>query len=217
MDTLEFENKRWSEKPQKMQFRHQAALSLVRAGSVLDVGCGDGLLLRKLVEKGLTVHGIDISNVAVEKCRADNLQVTQVDFSSGVLPFPEKSFTQVIALDVLEHLYDPQALLTELARVASDSVIIGVPNFSSLPARLQVLRGAVPENNAPHKGHIYWFSWRVLRGLAAQSGLSLATYKVNTVWEHVPLLNRVMRALAARWPSMFALSFVAQFVPEKAS
>ncbi len=215
MDTFEFENKRWSEKPQKMQFRHTAALEMVEQGSVLDVGCGDGLLLRLLVQKGLTAQGVDISSVAIEQCRAVNLTATRVDFSSGQLPFANTSLTHVIALDVLEHLYDPQSLLAEMARVAKESVIIGVPNFSSLPARLHVLRGVVPENNTPHKGHIYWFNWLVLIRMAAACGLVVDACKVNVMWEKIPLIGSVMRFLARLRPNLFALSFVVRFVPRK--
>jgi len=54
-------------------------------------------------------------------------------------------------LDILEHLYYPKALLLEASRVA-DKVIFSVPNFSSLPARMQTLFGLVPENNTAKKG-----------------------------------------------------------------
>lgn len=214
MDVLEFENKRWGDKPQKLQFRHTTALTLVDKGSVLDVGCGDGLLLRMLVQKGLSAQGIDISSVAIEKCHADNLIATQVDFSSGKLPFADTSFTHLIALDVLEHVYNPQHLLAEMARVAERTVIIGVPNFSSLPARLHVMLGIIPENNTPHKGHIYWFNWPVLIRMAAECGLVLDAYKVNAFWEEVPVVGSLMQFLARLRPNLFALSFVVRFVPK---
>ena len=208
MNTKDFEDKRWSAFKQKIEFRHRAALSLLPHGEVLDIGCGDGLLLRLLREKGIAARGIDLSEAAVAICCADGLEVTAHDFTVKPLPLPDHSIEYVVALDVLEHVYDPAAILAEMARVASAAVIIGVPNFSSLPARLQVLAGRVPENNRPNKGHIYWFNWRVVSALAAKCGLHIAEMRVNAPWERMPIIDGAMHQFAEWFPNLFALSFV---------
>lgn len=208
MDVQTFENARWAQKPQKPEFRHRAALSLVSEGPVLDIGCGDGLLLSMLTEKGIAAEGVDFSDVAVAHCAEQGLHAKQVDIVSEPLSYADSTFPTVIALDVLEHVYDPVALLKEIARVSGGRVIIGVPNFSSLPARLQVLFGKVPENNTPSKGHVYWFNWRVLTAMAAQEGLSITLCRTNAPWERVPLLGGCMKGLARMFPNLFALSFV---------
>lgn len=218
MDVRTFENRRWSEARQKAQFRHRAALSLVAGGTVLDVGCGDGLLMRMLRGKGIQdVSGVDISDVAAAQCRADGFSVAVADIASEPLPFADGSFSCVVILDVLEHVYDPETLLRECARVASTSVIIGAPNFSSLPSRLQVLAGRVPENNAPHKGHVYWFSWPVLEALLTKCGLTPVGVRFNAPWERIPVIGRITSMLARMRPAIFALSFVVlcQKQPEK--
>jgi methionine biosynthesis protein MetW len=210
MSVQDFENARWEDKRQSTQFRHHAALSLIQGGPVLDIGCGDGLFLSMCKDKGIEAQGVDFSNVAVSHCKEQGLKAQQVDITAGALPFSNKGFPVVVALDVLEHVYDPQELLQEMKRISSRNIIIGVPNFSSLPARLQTLFGSVPENNRPHKGHIYWFNWSVLRSLIEKNGLHIVALRVNAPWERIPLIGSVTRALANLFPNLFALSFVVQ-------
>lgn len=206
MDTVSFENKRWASLVQREEFRHRAALSLVK-GTVLDVGCGDGLLLEGLQKQGQVSVGVDLSEAAVKICTEKGFDVRRID-GEHKLPFEAGSFDTVVALDVLEHLYEPEILLSELHRVARTYVVVGVPNFSSLAARVQVLFGFVPENNRPHKGHVYWFTWSVLRSLVEKQNFGIEVLKTNTLWERVPVLSFGMRTLAHLFPGVFALSFV---------
>lgn len=210
MNVKEFENARWTRDDQKAFFRHKAAFALVEPGStVLDLGCGDGLMLSMLKDKQVTGKGIDLSEKGIEKAKTKGLDVSVFDFGSGSrLPFDDGSFDTVISLDVLEHLYDPTVVLKEAARVARKSVVIGVPNFSSLPARLQTLLGQVPENNRPHKGHIFWFNYGVLRKMAGKAGLTWDKLMVNTMFSRLPLIGWVMNKVSSIWPAAFALSFV---------
>lgn len=208
MSTELFEDNRWSTTPQKKEFRHTTAVELTPAGTTLDVGCGDGLLLEMLKEKSIEAQGVDISDVAVEVCTKKGFPVQKNDFTTDSLPFGEATFETVIALDVLEHVYNPEKILSEMNRVAKSTIVISVPNFGSLPARIQVLLGRVPENNRPNKGHLYWFTWKVLLDLLAQEHLTIEEARFNTVWEHVPVLRDVMKFSARALPSVFALSFV---------
>lgn len=211
MDVHDFEQERWSRGEQEPQFRHAVADILVGDdSSVVDVGCGDGLLMSMLKARGVKVFGFDLSPKAVERVIARGMEAQVLDFAAHPLPIEDNSYDVAIALDVLEHLYHPETLLKELARVAPD-VVIGVPNFSSLPARIQVVFGKVPENNHPHKGHIFWFTLSVLKSMANSAGLCVVESRYNTLWMHVPVLGGIMRILANCMPSIFALSFVIRF------
>lgn len=207
MDVKEFENKRWGAADQKTEFRHRAATSLIEGGTVLDLGCGDGhlfeLLSNKIVKKESV--GLDISPEAVRKVVAKGFNARVHSFDDP-LPFEHSTFDHVVLLDVLEHVYDPTSLLREAARVSKKSVIISVPNFSSLPARLQTLLGRVPENNRPHKGHIYWFNHAVLAGVVRGAGLEVVVMKMNTFFPITHTGNSLVRL----FPNLLALSFVAQ-------
>lgn len=212
MSVKNFENKRWGGENQKISFRHKTALEMITAISdkeisVLDLGCGDGLLLSLLKEKGIIGKGLDISDEAVAKTKNKGFEASVFDFSDK-LSFADKTFDVVVSLDVLEHLYNPENLLREANRVSKRFVIIGVPNFNSLPARLQVFLGAVPENNRPNKGHIYWFNYSILEKMVRESNLVIKELRVNTIMEDSFLAGYLFKSLAKIWPSLFALSFV---------
>lgn len=204
MSVQRFEDERWRTTPQTPQFRHTEARKLVHDGTVLDIGCGDGLFLKMLKEKGITGEGLDVSPEAVAQCKRAGLAASVYSVDEP-LPFPDGAFDTVVLLDVLEHVYFPERLLAEAARVARKSVIISVPNFSSLPARLQVLRGKVPENNRPNKAHVYWFNHSVLMRVAEQARLAIRELRMNTFSPFSKL-----GVPPSVWPNGLALSFVAR-------
>lgn len=202
-----FEDAYWQHSVQKEEFRHRQALAWLvpDASTVLDVGCGDGLFLRLLKQHGIQGSGVDISPVAVQACRESGLEAVVADFAAGELP--PFSGRRAVILDVLEHVYDPAPLLRALAdRV--EELIISVPNFSSLPARLQVLRGRVPENNTPRKGHVYWYTASVLTQVLGKAGWKIEAWAVNPPWGDRPYVGRIMRRLAALYPGLFSLSLL---------
>ena len=108
-------------------------------------------------------------------------------------------------------------MFKEAARVSSEAVYISVPNFASLPARLQVLRGRVPENNTRRKGHVVWFTKAVLEELVREVGLGIDKAVYHTFWEHIPFLGVIMKRLAYLWPSLFSLSFIVRVVKHHAN
>jgi len=96
--------------------------------SVLDVGCGDGLITNCLPEH-IDVTGLDINEESLKK-----VSRKKVTGRIESLPFPDSSFDLVMANDVLEHLYEDafKKGLTELARVARKYVLITVPFMENL-------------------------------------------------------------------------------------
>jgi methionine biosynthesis protein MetW len=202
-----FEDHRWSGVDQASMWRHRVALELVRTGPVLDVGGGDGLLLRMLRERGHEdLRLVDISPVAVEKARQAGIAAELGDLLES-LPFESDSFGTACALDVLEHLLEPLPALRELARVGRE-VVIAVPNFSHLKGRLTMLAGRVPFQSRPARGHSYWMNEHVFRTLIADAGLRIEA------WRNEPStrLGGVGSRLAERFPNLFAVSFAARLV-----
>ena len=205
----DFENTRWSSTDQSLCFRHIAALEYIQpTKSVLDVGCGDGLFLSLAKEKGAVCYGIDQSEAGIEKTKKRLGEGANLTTSNAVydLPFSDGSFDVVTALDVLEHVLEPDKLLKELARISKDSVVVSVPNFSSLPARLQCLIGRVPENNRPNKGHVYWFNNKELTRIVSICGLEVVNLKMNIFKEKY--LKLVKSTMLNVFPNLFALSYV---------
>ena len=103
------------------------------ADTLLDVGCGNGAWGHFLMEArpGLTVHGVDRSEVALSRVTF-NKQIASIDS----LPFQDRSFDIVSCLQVIEHLHAPiaETALDEIARVARKSVIIEVPYDEDIAA-----------------------------------------------------------------------------------
>ncbi|HLE45048.1 MAG TPA: class I SAM-dependent methyltransferase, partial [Methylomirabilota bacterium] len=120
----------------------------LRPRRLLDVGCGSGYLAKLLKERvsGLVVHGVDISGVALERARAHVDQVWQVDLDKADLPLPGEQYDAVTCVEVLEHLYDPDHALREIARVLLPlgRAVVTVPNLAYWRFRLDLLRGRVP-------------------------------------------------------------------------
>ncbi len=198
-----FQNSQWV-KLDKINFSKRTILSLVKDGTVLDIGCGDGLLMECLQrENKIKIKGIDISTKAIEIAKSRGLDAIQGDITDK-LPFADKSFNSVLLIDVLEHIFQPLDVLKEAHRVCTDYVYISVPNFVSFPARIQVLLGQVPENNTARDGHAYWMTQAVITDLLEKSGFKIEKLIVNTFWEKFPL----MKYIKLINPSFFGLSFI---------
>jgi len=95
----------------------------------LDVGCGVGQVVARLKEAGFEAHGVDVSapNIARATRFSDRCQL----YDGRRLPFPDKHFASVGALNVLEHVDEPEAFIRELVRVVEigGRVVLSSPNF----------------------------------------------------------------------------------------
>lgn len=97
---------------------------------ILDIGCGTGQLMKELSVVG-SVYGIDVSQQAIQYCKKRGLShVVKADASERI-PYPAKSFTAVVMLDVLEHIKEDAKVLNEINRVLVPGgvLIITVPAY----------------------------------------------------------------------------------------
>lgn len=214
-DYKKFEEKRWVGREQQLVFRHRVAYELLvqtKSNSFLDIGCGDGTFeaFVKKNNESIQCTGIDLSSSAIKNAKNRMLPVDflTVDVTSKGIPFSDETFDTIIALDVLEHQFAPQDLLQEMKRVTKKYIIIGVPNFSSFPARLQMLFGFIPENNRPKKGHVYWFNRKTLLKLVKDGGFTIKEVRMNYQLERYFLLGSIFGFLTKAFPGLFSLSFV---------
>ena len=97
--------------------------------SVLDVGCGVGQVVQRLADAGFDAQGVEISEPGVARARQLGLNCRSYD--GRRLPFPDQRFASLGALNVLEHVDEPEAFLAELVRVAEPGgrVVVSSPNF----------------------------------------------------------------------------------------
>jgi len=127
----------------------RAALDLIarwvpEGARVLDLGCGDGRLLRHLwQERRAPGYGVEIDDGAVLDCVANDVNVLQVDLESGLSLFADGSFDTVVLSLTLQAMRHQEAILREMLRVGRE-VIVSFPNFGHWSARVQVMLGRMP-------------------------------------------------------------------------
>ncbi|HEX8770144.1 MAG TPA: class I SAM-dependent methyltransferase, partial [Acidimicrobiales bacterium] len=110
----------------------QVLACLPDGGSVLDVGCGSGVMLGKLADRAGYLAGVELSAKAAANAAQVAHQVVNAPVDAN-LPFKPGSFDVVICADILEHLPDPAAALAGIGRYCrpGGAVVISVPNVAN--------------------------------------------------------------------------------------
>jgi 2-polyprenyl-3-methyl-5-hydroxy-6-metoxy-1,4-benzoquinol methylase len=141
--------------------------------SVLDVGCGEGVLVHRWAERlgqGRVV-GIDLEEESIQagwaQRQAPNLEYRVV--RSEDLPFAENEFDMACAIEVLEHVPDPEHTLAEMARCAQRHLLVSVPR-EPLWRMLNMARGAYWPALGNTPGHLNHWSKRSFLALLSRHG-----------------------------------------------
>jgi 2-polyprenyl-3-methyl-5-hydroxy-6-metoxy-1,4-benzoquinol methylase len=141
--------------------------------SVLDVGCGEGVLVHEWAQRlgGGRVVGIDLEEESIQagwaERTAPNLEYRVMEASE--LPFGENEFELVAAIEVLEHLPDPERTLAEMARCAQRHLLVSVPR-EPLWRILNLARGAYWSALGNTPGHLNHWSKRSFARMLARHG-----------------------------------------------
>lgn len=112
---------------------------------VLDLGCGDGSLLRHLWQaRQAPGYGVEINDAKVLACLRNDVNVLQMDLEDGLSAFRDRSFDYVILSETLQAIRRQEPLLKEMLRVGKEA-IVSFPNFGYWRARVQIaLAGHMP-------------------------------------------------------------------------
>ena len=112
---------------------------------VLDVGCGDGILMDFLKKnKNTNIRGLEISKSKVQECIAKGLTVIEGNAEKDLKQFPDKSFDYVVLSQTLQAFLDPELVIKELLRVGKKAIVT-IPNFGYWKVRLHLLlKGTMP-------------------------------------------------------------------------
>jgi 2-polyprenyl-3-methyl-5-hydroxy-6-metoxy-1,4-benzoquinol methylase len=146
---------------------------LAAPNSVLDVGCGEGVLVHQWAQRlgERRVVGIDLEEESIQagwaERQAANLEYRVMDAAN--LPFAENEFGLASAIEVLEHVPDPEHTLSEMARCAERHLLVSVPR-EPLWRMLNMARGAYWSALGNTPGHLNHWSRRSFTRLLARHG-----------------------------------------------
>lgn len=115
---------------------------------VLDLGCGDGVLLEMLRRmRRVDGFGVELSSDGVSKCLEKGLYCYHGDIDDGLADYKNNSFDYCILNQTLQNTKRPEYVLQEIMRICRYA-IISFPNFAYLPIRLELLyKGTMPVND----------------------------------------------------------------------
>ena len=142
---------------------------------VLDLGCGDGSLLRYLRDaRNIRGYGVEIDDANVLACLNNGVNVIQNDLESGLSGFESGSFDYVILSQTLQAMKHTEGIVREMLRVSREG-IVSFPNFGYWKNRLQVVFGHMPVSETlPYQ----WFDTpniHLAATILAQSSVTSAT------------------------------------------
>ncbi|WP_142809630.1 methionine biosynthesis protein MetW [Tepidiphilus olei] len=122
---------------------------------VLDLGCGDGVLLRHLIDtKGVVGYGIENDPARIVACIERGINVIQSDLDEGLADLQDGHFDHVIMSQALQAMHNTQGILREMLRVGREA-IVSFPNFAFWKHRKSILEGRMPVSESlPHQ----WFN-----------------------------------------------------------
>ena len=116
-----------------------------KKSKALDVGCGDGDLMKYLFEnKTKDIRGLEISKESVQNCLSKGLPVIEGNAENDLMQFPNHSFEYVILSQTLQAFLNPELVINELLRVGKKAIVT-IPNFGYWKVRLHLLtKGTMP-------------------------------------------------------------------------
>lgn len=119
---------------------------------VLDLGCGDGAMLRGLIEtRGVLGWGIEIDDAKVLAAIANGVNVIQGDLEGGLANFADGAFQHVILSLTLQAMRHTETIIHEMLRVGREAVV-SFPNFGYWKHRQAILNGHMPVSESlPHQ------------------------------------------------------------------
>jgi methionine biosynthesis protein MetW len=115
---------------------------------ILDLGCGDGTLLRSLAEgRGVSGYGLDIDADNIAACIESGVDAIQADVDEGLADFADGSFDYVVMTEALQALARPDRVVAEMLRVGREAIVT-FPNFGHWRVRASLAGGRMPQTPA---------------------------------------------------------------------
>jgi methionine biosynthesis protein MetW len=148
---------------------------LDEGGRILDVGCGEGKIGIVAKEKFKEIHGVDISELALQIAEKNGVIARKVNLNYEELAYEDNFFDAVVCLEVIEHILDPFYLISEIKRVLKPNgvLILTTPNFRKIKNILYLLiKGRFPKTSSDTQlwdgGHIHYFTFKDIKWILEQ-------------------------------------------------
>ena len=171
------------------------------SSSVLDLGCGDGSLLRYLRDsRRVTGYGVEIDDDRVLACVKSGVNVIQGDLERGLSEFESRSFDYVVLSQTLQAVRNSERIVRDMLRVGREGIVT-FPNFGYWRNRLQVLGGHMPvSDNLPYQWHdtpnVHLCTISDFEDFCAGHGVRIMERKVLTGGRPVGVLPNLLGSLA---------------------
>ena len=163
---------------------------------VLDVGCGDGILMEYLSKnKVVDVRGLEISKEKVKKCLSNGLAVVEGNAEYDLKQFPDLSFDYVILSQTLQAFMSPENVIKDLLRVGK-KVIVTIPNFGHWKIRVDLLfKGEMPiTKNLPYE----WYNTPNLHMCTIKDFFDFCSKKKIKLYQSIALNNEKTSLIYAK-------------------
>ncbi len=144
---------------------------------VLDLGCGDGELLRMLIRKGCTGTGVEIEPTELVAALRAGVDVIDLDLNTQLGEFADDSYDVVILSRTLQNVQKPRDVLEQISRIAVHCVV-SMPNFAHWSSRARLFTGRMPmSKDLPYPWYdtpnLHYTSLRDLEPLFRSLGLRI--------------------------------------------
>ena len=203
---------------------------------ILDIGCGNGVFTANLKkENNCKLYGVDGSTYALKEAQKNGYdEVYKIDdFCVDELPFENDRFKMVVCKDVLEHLIDPEKLITEIKRIVKPgaNILIHVPNHFTLKGKIKFLftnnidpYNFFPSSNNWNNPHIRFFTYKDMISLFAKNQFKLVKnlshnfsslpYYPGRIRHLIPFKEKIEKYLSNKYPTQFAKGITVLFVKD---
>ncbi len=130
-----------------MKLNYAIISDIIESGAnVLDLGCGDGELLKILQEKGVKGLGVEINQDNVIRCIEKGLSVIRGDIDTGLVEHADQSYDYVVLNQTLQSTHRPDFVIKEMLRIGKKCVV-SFPNFGYWRVRFHLLfKGTMPKS-----------------------------------------------------------------------
>lgn len=178
-----------------------------RESSILDLGCGDGAVLKYLKEKGgINGIGVDISDEILKKAAEIGVKTIKIDISKleNLEKLPEVDY--ILGFEIIEHMPNTEEFIFKIQKKAKKGIIFSFPNTGYYTHRLRLLFGRFPLQWIQNPGeHLRFWTVKDLRWWVSSMGFNLDKL---VIYEGLPFLNKI-------FPSFFGQGIIVKLVYKK--